>query len=390
MADSPSIITIVGLETDNLDTVCIRGSAPLADLTRLSQADVFDQVDNPKGLQRDLSRKHAREAYQYAAAKPDRRRPRAWPEVMLNVRDKSVIEQETITEGDGYAVIRVTIDMEKLARKRSVAISRVDGNHRLYFGAGDRRMDPLENAVVPFQLHIGLTPEQETSIFGTTNAEQKGLNTSHLHILETRLLPQGAQMERFPERVYARRLAEDPQSVFYRLVYEGGSKRGLKEAEVKTYISFTALEGAIRRMLTKSSFLQEMRTDPDKVYTLIRDYWRAVKEALPEAFKSPAEYMVMTNMGVNSLAQLGGTVIDQAIVTEEKSWRAMAARLKEAVDVFDWTRGKEVNQGGIAGLSGNTAVLTIADQLREKLPSIKTNGKTVKGTDDVESEAIAA
>ena len=60
-------ISIIALESKNLDTVCYRGSAPIAQLTRFSQADVFDQDTNPDGLQRDLSKKHAAEAYAYLA-----------------------------------------------------------------------------------------------------------------------------------------------------------------------------------------------------------------------------------------------------------------------------------------------------------------------------------
>ena len=60
-----SEIEILGYKTKNLDTVCYRGSAPLAHLALISQTDVFDQVENPDGLQRDLSFKHASEAYEY-------------------------------------------------------------------------------------------------------------------------------------------------------------------------------------------------------------------------------------------------------------------------------------------------------------------------------------
>src|SRR5438094_10496259 len=60
-----------------------RGYAPLCDLALISRADVYDQKKNPTGTQRDLSPKHAREAYEYV-----RNRELAyWPEVFLCVRD---------------------------------------------------------------------------------------------------------------------------------------------------------------------------------------------------------------------------------------------------------------------------------------------------------------
>ena len=55
-----SEIELTGYTSKNLDTVCYRGSGPLAYLALISQTDVFDQVSNPEGLQRDLSPKHAK------------------------------------------------------------------------------------------------------------------------------------------------------------------------------------------------------------------------------------------------------------------------------------------------------------------------------------------
>ena len=42
-----------------------RGHARLSDLARISKADIYDQVNNPLGTQRDLSLKHAKDAYEY-------------------------------------------------------------------------------------------------------------------------------------------------------------------------------------------------------------------------------------------------------------------------------------------------------------------------------------
>ncbi|MBF6561227.1 MAG: hypothetical protein IVW56_13130 [Candidatus Binataceae bacterium] len=53
------MVEMIVKEDRNLDTTCYRESAPLAHLALLSQPDVFDQVSNPEGLQRDLSPNHA-------------------------------------------------------------------------------------------------------------------------------------------------------------------------------------------------------------------------------------------------------------------------------------------------------------------------------------------
>src|SRR5437762_10878566 len=85
-------IELLAHKSKNLDTVCYRGSAPLAHLGLISQPDVFDQVTNPDGLQRDLSPKHASDAYDYVTREKKSEFPRAFPEVVLNVRDRKILE----------------------------------------------------------------------------------------------------------------------------------------------------------------------------------------------------------------------------------------------------------------------------------------------------------
>src|SRR5947199_9468547 len=64
-----------------------RGFARLCDLARLSKADIYDQVNNPTGTQRDLNPKHAREAYEYVRTHD----LAFWPEVFLCAREPKVI-----------------------------------------------------------------------------------------------------------------------------------------------------------------------------------------------------------------------------------------------------------------------------------------------------------
>lgn len=61
-----------------------RGFANLADLADISKADIYDQEKNPKGTQRDLSLKHARDAHEYVKNTD----LGFWPEVFLCARKK--------------------------------------------------------------------------------------------------------------------------------------------------------------------------------------------------------------------------------------------------------------------------------------------------------------
>src|SRR5579885_675278 len=79
----------------NLNLLVLRGFAPLDVLAEISAPDVYDQVANKTGTQRDLKSKHAEECYNYAIgalmlAPEDE--PRVFPEIVLNARDIGVVE----------------------------------------------------------------------------------------------------------------------------------------------------------------------------------------------------------------------------------------------------------------------------------------------------------
>jgi hypothetical protein len=195
-------VKLIAIEAPNLDTTCYRGSAAGRPRTH-QQADIFDQVDNPDGLQRDLNRKHAATPT-LRRAKPDPSLPRAYPEVVLNVRDKKVLKRTVLTEGEGFKVVELTFDLEAILNARSVKVSRVDGNHRLVFAGGDGKdRDPIDLRA-PFQLHVGLTRDQETNLFSTINHEQKGLNTSHLAVLRSRITPEDVELNTASVRASSR------------------------------------------------------------------------------------------------------------------------------------------------------------------------------------------
>jgi DGQHR domain-containing protein len=354
-------ITFTAVQTPNLDTRPFRGSAPLAALDLISQADVFDQDSNADGLQREVSRKHAIDAYDYAAQRPDPAFPRAFPEVVLNVRDAKVLSVEDAGEVDGLKLVRLTFDVTKLERAKAVKVSRLDGNHRLLFGRGDGKdREPLD-VPVPFQIHLGLSRDQEAALFLDINANQKGLNTSHLHSLRSRLTPEDVELQLHPERVFARMLATDATSPWNNLVHLGGSRAGAKDQGVRRPVNFVALESGVRRMLTKSIYLKEM---VDGRYGLIRAYWAAVHALMPEAWERPGDYLVLKNIGVTAWATFGATVIDRSMATGRVEPDDMLALMADVPAAIDWHK----DSPDVLGKSGNRAALYLAAQMVEALP----------------------
>ena len=117
---------IVVLRGANLNTEMYRGYAPIADLAKVSAPDPFNQDTNPNGLQRDLSESHSRDAYRYAegAGKvPDHNR--AWAEVLLNVRDPSVVKLSPLDEEHGVYELEIREDssIRALAAHRFPALT---------------------------------------------------------------------------------------------------------------------------------------------------------------------------------------------------------------------------------------------------------------------------
>jgi DGQHR domain-containing protein len=352
-------------EAKNLDTVCYRGEAPLAHLAIVSQADVYDQAINPDGLQRDLSPKHASDAYEYVHRPRNPAFPRAFPEVVLNVRDKKVIELERI-EGlpDGAAkLFRMTFDRNRMHAER-VSVSRVDGNHRLHYAEGDERREPLLE-FIPFQVHIGLSRDQERQLFVDINANQKGLNTSHLAIMQSKLTPEQLEIRDHLDRWIAKRLTDDPASPWHGIVHLGGSKRGSRTQGLPRAVNFASLQTGIGKTLSKSQYIHDL-TDPQAQYAIIRNYWHAVKTVFAPEWAAPKKYLLLKNIGVLSLSVLGGTIIDRCLARGKFEVSDLGHYLAQARPKFDWSTDYSGDRA-VAGMSGNKAALIVAGEMAAEL-----------------------
>jgi len=360
-----SRVELIAVQTKNLDTVCFRGESLLAHLALISQADVFDQVTNPDGLQRDLSPKHASEVYDYVAQEPESDRPRAFPEVVLNVRDKKVLRIEQIKTGSSEKIqaVRLLFNIDKLADGK-VKVSRVDGNHRLFYAAGDERREPLL-VPAPFQLHVGLSREQERALFVDINANQKGLNTSHLAIMQHRLTPEELEMRDHLDRWITSRLTSDPESPWHGVV-GGGSKKGARAQNLTRLVNFVALQTGVHKTLSKSQYIRDF-TNPEVQYVIIRNYWRAVKNVFATEWANPKDYLLLKNVGVLSFSLLGGTIIDRCIPRGKHTVADMTAYLRQVKTRFDWSTTANPGENTVVGMSGNKAALILAGEMAAEL-----------------------
>ena len=356
-------IELVAKYSKNLDTWCFRGEAPLAHLALMSQADIFDQETNPSGLQRDLSPTHASRAYEYVRGKASREYPRAFPEVVLNVREKRVLQISPMYEENETKLVRLQFSLDKMKGDK-VWVSRVDGNHRLHYAAGDERREPLL-AIAPFQIHVGLTAEQERSLFVDINSNQKGMNSSHLAVMQHKLTSEEQEIRDHLDRWIARKLADDPRSPWHGLIHLGGSKKGSRQQGLTRPVNFASLQAGVKRLLSKSQYIHDL-TEPKAQYALIRNYWHAVKTVFAAEWGDYKNHLLLKNIGVLSLSILGGTIIDRCIPKSRVSADAMAEYLKQARARFDWQKDT-IGERSISGMAGHKAALIIASEMGKEL-----------------------
>jgi DGQHR domain-containing protein len=367
-------VELTAYKSKNLDTICFRGSAPLAHLAMISQPDIFDQVTNPKGLQRDLSPKHASEAFEYVHRQRNQEFPRAFPEVVLNVRDKRVLKTDDV---DGGAIVKLKFGISEM-KDGKVSVSRVDGNHRLYYSAGDDRRDPLF-AEVPFQIHVGLTQDQERSLFVDINSNQKGLSSSHLAVMQNRLSPEEIEIRDHLDRWIASKLSRDPDSPWHGMIHEGGSKKGTRQQGLTRLVNFASIQGGISKLLSKSQYIHDLG-DAQLQYIVLRNYWQAVKVVFSEEWANPKDYLLLKNIGVWSLSILAASIIDRCMPLARVDVKDFARYLKQARNRFDWNK-EATGERAVVGMSGNKAALIIAAAMAEELTD-ETGGNMIKEIQD--------
>jgi DGQHR domain-containing protein len=269
-----------------------RGFANLADLADVSKADVYDLQSNPKGTQRDLSPAHARAAYEYVKNSE----VGFWPEVFLCARKKDVVTFHPASpELPNLGMLE--IDMKAVKQSVAIAISRVDGNHRLHYGDGKQGGYSRVEKLVSFCLAYDLTREEEIQLFKDINDNQKRMNTSHLDGIEVRLTPAEELKHRSPELYIAQRLSRDSASPFHGRVFEGGKKL------VGVDIPLRGLKTGIEYMLSRSTQLPHL-DDAEAQYRVIKNYFNAVKKWQPKAWSSPKEYIMLRGSGLWAILSL--------------------------------------------------------------------------------------
>lgn len=326
----------------------LRGYARLCDLSLISKADVYDAKSNPTGTQRDLSPKHAREAYLYI-----RQEDKAyWPEIFLCARRSEVWSFDCLN--DKVSSVGELIIDTQIAKEKEIAVSRVDGNHRLHFAGGDYEGYPAIEKLVSFSLAVGLSLADEMRIFRDINNNQRRMNTSHLANIEVKLTGESALKIRDPKLYIANQLSLSKDSPFKGVVYDGGKK------DVAKFVPLNTLKTGVEYMLSQPTRLSAI-DDPDIQFKLISNYFKALRSWAPHCWVDPKKHVMLRGAGLWGVCFLGAEVIDRVLRKGNFRQTDMLEVLKSGKE-WDWT-----SKGHFAGLSGRGGALKIRDMISAEL-----------------------
>lgn len=337
-------VRVPAIISDLLGLRVARGFARLCDLATVSRADIYDAKRNPTGTQRDLSPKHAKDAYDYVRTEE----VAYWPEVFLGLRDSTYFSVELLDAVTGSCY--VVFDAEKIRAAESIHVSRIDGNHRLHYADGHNDAYPRIEKVVSFCLAIDISQEQEIKLFRDINNNQRRMNTSHLDNIELRLSSELEVARRNPTLYIAQRLKDDPESALQGLVYDGG------KSDVTKFIPLRALKSGLDYMFSRPTNLTAI--NDIQIQTLvIKSYFAALKRWQPNAFRQPKEYLLLRGAGLWGACFLGAEVIDRVLRRGNYRIDDMLAVLRSGRD-WDWTK-----TGDFQGLSGRSGAVKIRDMI---------------------------
>jgi DGQHR domain-containing protein len=336
------MIKIPVIAGEVLGVTVYRGFAPLSLLSRISKPDVYDATTNPTGTQRDLSPRHAREAYEYVRNNDFG----YWPEVFLCARDHKIMKFTATGADKGFGQLR--IDDQAAAKSKRILISRVDGNHRLYYGDGAADgFDPIEK-IVSFCIAEGISLTRELTLFRDINNNQRKMNTSHLDKIDARLAGHDALRRRAPALYIAERLANDTDSPFVGMIYEGGRK------QPGTLISLRSLKTGVEYMFSRPTKLNALN-DTDAQCKIVKHYFAALRRYEPEGWTNPKKNLLLRGAVLWGVCFIGAEVIDRTLAQGRYKADDMLKVLRSGKK-WDWS-----NEGDFKGLSGRGGAVRIRD-----------------------------
>jgi DNA sulfur modification protein DndB len=274
------IIQIEGLVGQCGQRQVFMGFAPASTLFKLSFADVLND-DTGEGYQRPYNKQHSLSFKDYILKDGSSTIP-----LTFNLRSDLSGTWKITTSGDSSATL--------LLNNNAKSLTQVDCQHRL---------GELKDVDVPlaFMSYIGLSLRDEMALFTIINSKAKGLSSSLTDFHESNLI--GNLASEAPHLFLARKMNEDPDSPWFKLIrYGGETTSGLKRRT-----SFRMMQRAIRQFLksTKQNISQDIQIN----YEIINNYWKAVRNVFPDQWSDHRHNLITKGVGLYALSKLLSDVV---------------------------------------------------------------------------------
>lgn len=255
------------------------GFAPAKVLSAFSFADVLDE-DTGEGYQRPRNRGHSHDFKKYIMREGASTIP-----LTFNLRGESHDVWKINRRRNGTAILLLKHGVRCLAQ--------VDCQHRLG-ELGD------SDVSLAFMTFIGLDLRNEMAMFVIINTKAKGLSTSLTDFHRSSLISD--LIREAPHLLLARKLNEDPQSPWFKMIrYGGATTSGLKRRT-----SLRMMQQSIRKFLLVTRL---QHAEIERTYSLLRGFWIAVSRVFPHEWEDPRNHLLTKGVGLYSLHLLLGDIV---------------------------------------------------------------------------------
>lgn len=230
-----------------------------------------------------------------------------------------------------------------------------EGSKSLIIVDGQHRLGELADVVLPlsFMAFIGLDVRTEMALFSIINSKAKGLSTSLTDFLQSKLVEDIAQEA--PHLLITKRLNEDQNSPWYRLIrYGGEATSGLKRRT-----SLRMMQKCINRLIKRMR--DKKFISVDHYYSVICSFWEAVKEVFPKEWEDHRHHLLTKGIGLYSLMLLLGDMVSKEDL-EKLDKRYFVNKLKPLKTNIDWNA-----KGMFAAAGGQKGAIMVYEKLREAL-----------------------
>jgi DGQHR domain-containing protein len=340
------IINVPALRIEQRETELFITRLTLSEINSLYDIDRFDVSDNPQGYQRALDDSRARQVKHYVQKEQPGTLPAA---VVFNCRDPKGLEFKESPKGIGRLSIMSRLWL-------------VDGQHRLSgLEMAARANREFENYAVPAVILNSQDRGGEMEHFFVINDRQKGVPVD---LVLRFLVSKNNGHESFERKDEVRAiettdiLAQDKESCWFRRI------RLTNEPRMRTH---TITERSFHRSLLPAVKVPMMkRANPKQSALVLRNYWNAIRDIVPEPFAAPDDYLVQRTVGAYTLHLLFPYAFEQCMKDGSFSQpNFVEVLLKTNMKKHDWRREVAGAYGGIQGFK------KLAEKYIQRIPETR-------------------